>query len=105
MPSGVVFQNILTIDTDNDTGATPTGKVRTSTIDACNDGSSDAVIKVYISTSASAARAKLVEPNYLMPANGGGYIRTFIAGPGERIIIRPNTADVIARISCFEEDQ
>ncbi len=105
MPSGVVFHNLLTVDTDNDTGATTTGKVRTCTIDACNDGASDAIIKVYISTSASGARVKLVEPNYLMPANGGGYIRTFITGPGERIIIRPNTADVIARVSCFEEDQ
>lgn len=104
MPSGKVFHGLLTIDTDNDTTATPSGKIRTATLEACNDGDGSAVIRAYISTDATSSQAELVEPGYLIPSKGG-YIRTFILGPGERILINPSTANVVARLTCFEEDQ
>lgn len=104
MPSGKVFHDVLAAGIDTDTGAVPSSKVRTATVELCNKGAGNAVIKAYISTSATPAVNKLVEPGYLITPNGG-YIRTFIVDQNERIILNADTDDVVARITCFEEDR
>lgn len=104
MPSGKVFHDLLVASVDTDTTATPSGKVRTSTLEVCNNGSGNAVFKAYISTDTTATESELVEPGWLIPSKGG-YIRTFIVDQNERILVNADAGHVIARVTCFEEDR
>lgn len=103
MSSGKFWAGVLPANADQDTGATPAGKTRTVTITAVNFGTSDAVLKVYISTDASPTDGDRIEPDINIPAGGMYKLSGEPVGPGERVVLRPSSANVTGRVSGFEE--
>ncbi|MBY0475370.1 MAG: hypothetical protein K2Q13_09985 [Nitrosomonas sp.] len=105
MASGKIWSGTLPNASNQDTGAAAAGKIRTASINVVNNGATDAHLKVYISTSASPTNADLIEAdNMLIPAHGIYKVTGEIVGPGERIVLRADTANCIARVTAFEED-
>lgn len=105
MASGKVFHDVLPVNTDQDTGATPAGKVRTSSINLVNSGANTAVVKICVSTATSFSNNKRLEPDIQIPANGLYKLTGEIVGAGERIVLNANEPNVVARITCFEENE
>lgn len=105
MASGKVFHDVLPVGSDQDTGATPVGKVRTSSVNLVNSGENTAVVKICISTATSFANNKRIEPDIQIPANGLYKLTGEIVGAGERIVLNSDAPSVIARVTYFEENE
>ena len=103
MSSGKFWSGVLPANTDQDTGATPAGKVRSVSLSVVNAGATAAVLKVYIGTNAAPAAGDRVEPDISIPPNGIYKLTGEPVGPGERVVLRVDTASVSARVSGFEE--
>ncbi len=72
----------------------------TITIHCLNMGTGNATVKVALTTSPSAGPADYIEHLAVIPANGGILERNCIlAGPGEKVIIEADNANVAIRIS------
>ena len=106
MASGKAWSGTLPVNTNQDTGVTPAGKVRTASINLVNFGAASAALKVYISTSGlSPVDGDLIDKKPINLAAGGMYLRTGeILGPGERVVLFVNTNSVAARVTYFEEN-
>lgn len=104
MSSGKFWAGVLPANTDQDTGVTPAGKVRTVTINLVNLGATPATMKVYIGPNAVPDAADRIEPDTVIPAGGLYKLTGEIVGPGERVILRVDAASVTGRISGFEEN-
>ncbi|PTQ86830.1 hypothetical protein [Nitrosomonas ureae] len=105
MPSGKAWSGTLPASTNQDTGATPAGKVRVASINLVNFGSSSATVNVYISTNSSPTDGDLLERKSLTIASGGVFIRTGeILGSGERIVLFANSNSIAGRVTYFEEN-
>ena len=105
MPSGKAWSGTLPVNTAQDTGQTPAGKVRTASINLVNFGLSSSAIKIYISTSSTPSNGDLIDRSPLNLASGGVFKLTGeIVGPAERIVILANTDSVAARVTYFEEN-
>lgn len=103
MSSGKYWSGVLPANVSQDTGATPAGMVRTVNINLVNLGTGPATMKLYISTNAAPAAADRIEPDTLIPAGGLYKLSGEPVGPGERVVIQVDTAQVTARVSGFEE--
>lgn len=103
MPSGKFYADVLAANTNIDTGAVPTGKVRTVSVNLVNSGATAAIAKVYASTSTSPTDADRIEPDITIPAGGLYKLTGETLGAGERVILFVDVATVTARISGFEE--
>lgn len=104
MSSGKFWSGILPANTDQDTGVTPAEKVRTVSINLVNLGATPTTVKVYVGLTAVPVAADRVEPDFVMAA-GALYERTGrVVGPGERVVLHVDTADVTCRIDGFEEN-
>lgn len=64
-----------------------------------NTSTSNITTKVYITTSATAAVVDTVAHNQVIPANGGAFILDFITSPGEKIVVEPTAAGLVARVA------
>ena len=105
MPSGKAWSGALPANTNQDTGATPSQKVRTASINIVNYGLTSAALKVYISATTTPSDGDLIDKKPINLASGGMYLRTGeILGPGERIVLHSNTDSVAARVTYFEEN-
>lgn len=103
MPSGKFWSGTLPANADQDTGATPDGKVRTVNVTVVNAGAVDATLKVYIGTSAAPADSDRIEPDLIVPAGGLYKLSGEPVGAGERVVLRAGAASLHARVSGFEE--
>ncbi|MDC8446077.1 MAG: hypothetical protein LV471_09165 [Nitrosomonas sp.] len=105
MSSGKYWAGVLPVNTDQDTGAVPAGKVRTVSVNLVNTNTSQsAIVKVYISTGTSPVDADRIEPDITIPASGLYKLTGEIVGAGERVILRSNISSVTARVTGFEEN-
>jgi len=103
MSSGKFWSGVLPANNDQDTGATPAGKVRSVNIVAVNTGALAVTLKVYIGTNAAPAVADRIEPDISLPAGGIYRLTGEPVGAGERVILNTSGANVTARVSGFEE--
>lgn len=69
------------------------------TLNLVNTSASAITVKVYISTNATPATADYVAYNQIIPANGGSLILDDKLTPGERFIVEPTAAGLVARVS------
>lgn len=103
MSSGKFYSGILPVNTNVDTGAVPTDKVRTVSINLVNTGTAAATAKVYASTLTTPTDADRIEPNISIQAGGLYKLTGEVIGSGERVVINVDVATVTARLSGFEE--
>lgn len=104
MSSGKFWAGALPANTPQDTGAVPSGKVRTTSVNLVNYGTALATVKLYISTSTTPTDADRIEPTLSIPAGGLYKLTGEVVGAGERIVITSSSALVNARVTGFEED-
>lgn len=69
------------------------------TLNLVNTSASAITVKVYISTNATPSTADYVAYNQIIPANGGSLIFEDKLTPGERFIVEPTAAGLVARVS------
>ena len=69
------------------------------TLNLVNTTASAITVKVYISTNATPATADYVAYNQVIPANGGSLIFNDKLTPGEKFIVQPTAAGLVARVS------
>lgn len=76
----------------------------TISINLVNQAVADAVVKVAVTTSASASPADYIDFNSVLPGNGGGLERTcIVVSPGENVIIESDNSNVAIRVYGLEK--
>lgn len=103
MASGKLGNAALAITTDTTLYTTPAGIVATATVSLCNRGPSDVRVRLAVAAANAPTVAEYIEFDASLPA-GGVLERTgVVCGPGEKIVVRADTANVSARAHGFEE--
>lgn len=82
-------------------------KFATISLHLLNTGSSEADVKVYLTTNAgSPSVGDAIEYGAKLPANGGLLERgCLIVSPGERVVVRSDKAGVVVRVSGLEQPE
>lgn len=103
MASGKLGSAAPAADTDTTVYTVPSATVATVNVSVVNRGADAATVRVAITSAASPAAADWVEYDAPVPGAGGVLERTaLVAGAGEKIIVRANTANCTVRVHGFE---
>jgi len=104
MASGKFWSGTLPANSDQDTGVVAVNNTRTVSICLVNrDASIGAKVRIAIGVNTSASNGDYIEYDTSLPPNGILERTGLVIGPGERVILRSDTANVTGRIHGFEE--
>ena len=75
----------------------------TASISFCNTASSDALVSLYYSTSATASLEDTIESHAVIPPTGILTRTCSLLSPGERVIFVASIPDVVCRVEGLEK--